>query len=61
MHSAQTAAIISAAIISVLFCVGLGWGPAGTTDLVPVALLGLAVTGLAWPAVILQLVRRGRI
>jgi hypothetical protein len=60
MNSAQAAAIISAAIISILFCVGLGWGPAGTADPVPLALLGLTVTGLAWPAVILRLVRRGQ-
>jgi hypothetical protein len=60
MQLAQTAAIITAAIVSILFCVGLGWGPTGNTDSVPLALLGLTAAGLAWPAIILKLVRRGR-
>ena len=60
MRLERAAAVIAAAIISILFCVGLGWGPAGAVDPVPLALFGLTVIGLAWPAIILRLVRRGR-
>jgi hypothetical protein len=55
----RAAALIATALVSLLFCLGLGWGPTEFT-LHPerLALLGLAAAGLIWPAVILQLVRR---
>jgi hypothetical protein len=59
LDTLRAAALIAAALISLMFCLGFGWAPPGVSlDWLRVALLGLAATGLLWPVVLLALVRR---
>ena len=58
---ARAAAFLTTALMSLLFCLGLGWGPAASpVDPVPLALVGMTATGLLWPAIVLRLIRRRR-
>jgi hypothetical protein len=53
--------LIGASLVFVLLCLGLGWGPLETAPSPErIALLGLAATGLIWPAIVIGIVGRAR-
>jgi hypothetical protein len=60
MTFARTAVLLGC-LVSLLFCLGLGWGPSSVL-LSParVALLGLTAAGLIWPILVLRIAGRGR-
>jgi hypothetical protein len=53
-------AVLLGCLVSLLFCLGLGWGPS-SSPLAPerVALVGLTAAGLLWPILVLRVAVKG--